>query len=147
MHTTAIAIPNLGIRIGRSPVLQCEWEAVMDSNPSLVKGSRLPVHTVSHRMAEEYCRRVDARLPTELEWVFSCWAGPASDPAGATVPMPAWSFTVSEHTAGVMGLQTVLVIGGGVSSINRRTMSVPRVRVRLDDQVYIAGFRIVRPLP
>jgi len=147
MHTTTIAIPDLGIRIGSSPVRQGEWEAVMGSNPSLVKGSRLPVHTVSHRMAEEYCRMVDARLPTEREWVLSCWAGPASDPAGATVPMPAWSFVVSEHIAGVVGRQTVLIIGGDVSSINRRTVSMPRVRVRLDDQVYAAGFRIVRPLP
>lgn len=147
MHTTTIAIPSLGIRIGSSPVRQGEWVAVMGSNPSLVKSSRLPVHTVSHRMAEEYCRRVDARLPTEREWVLSCWAGPASDPAGATVPMPGWSFVVSEHIAGVMGRQTVLILGGGMSSINRRTMSAPRVRASLDDQVYAAGFRIVRPLP
>lgn len=147
MHTTTIAIPNLGIRIGSSPVRQGEWEAVMGSNPSLVKSSRLPVHTVSHRMAEEYCSRVDARLPTEREWVLSCWAGPASDPAGATVPMPDWSFVVSEHTACIPGCQTVLIIGGSVSSSYRRTMTVPRVSVRPEDQVYTAGFRIVRPLP
>ena len=49
-------------------VTQAEYEKVMGNNPSIFKGSNLPVENVTWHEAETYCRRVGKRLPTEWEW-------------------------------------------------------------------------------
>ncbi|HIP10021.1 MAG TPA: hypothetical protein EYG65_09845 [Rhodospirillales bacterium] len=49
-------------------VTQAEFENVMRDNPSVSKGENLPVEKVTWFEADEYCRKVGKRLPTEVEW-------------------------------------------------------------------------------
>ncbi len=67
--------------MGRFPVTQEQWEAVMGANPSAFVGPDRPVEQVSADDCEEFIRRLDAtgkgrfRLPTEAEWEYACRAG------------------------------------------------------------------------
>jgi len=62
-------------------VTQEQYEKVMGTNPSKLKGSRHPVETVSWRDAQRFCQRLSRidnrqyRLPTEAEWEYACRAG------------------------------------------------------------------------
>jgi formylglycine-generating enzyme required for sulfatase activity len=49
-------------------VTQAEFEKVMRNSPSSSKGENLPVEKVTWFEADEYCRKVGKRLPTEVEW-------------------------------------------------------------------------------
>jgi formylglycine-generating enzyme required for sulfatase activity len=78
--------------IGRYPVTQSQYEAVMGNNPSGFKGERRPVENVSWHDAVEFCHRLNKRvrqssampddfefrLPTEAEWEHACRAGTTS---------------------------------------------------------------------
>jgi formylglycine-generating enzyme required for sulfatase activity len=71
--------------IGRFPVTQDQWAAVMGSNPSEFRGGDHPVETVSHDDAAEFLRRLNSsednpgyRLPTEAEWEYAARAGSES---------------------------------------------------------------------
>lgn len=78
-----------GYWIGRYPVTQAQWQAVMGNNPSASKGPDLPVEQVSWEDVVGFCDRIDAmlkeaqvleegfgfRLPTEAEWECACRAG------------------------------------------------------------------------
>lgn len=67
--------------MGKYPVTQAQWEAVMESNPSTFKGDDHPVEQVSWDDCQEFIRRINAagkgifRLPTEAEWEYACRAG------------------------------------------------------------------------
>lgn len=68
--------------IGRYPVTQRQWVAVMGNNPSDFKGDDLPVETVSWDDVQAYIRKLNERigenrycLPTEAEWEYACRAG------------------------------------------------------------------------
>jgi formylglycine-generating enzyme required for sulfatase activity len=67
--------------IGKYPVTQAQWEAVMRFNPSNFVGPNLPVDCVTWDEAVEFCRRLSYatarvyRLPTEAEWEYACRAG------------------------------------------------------------------------
>src|SRR5262245_43748846 len=70
-----------GSRLGRYPITQAQWLAVMGANPSAFRASPgHPVETVSWDQAAEFCRRLSAqsghrvRLPTEAEWEYACRA-------------------------------------------------------------------------
>ena len=75
--------------IGRYPVTQAEWKAVMGTNPSYFKGDRLPVENVSWEEARDFCRKLNEkvglsaaagyRLPSEAEWEYAARAGTATD--------------------------------------------------------------------
>ena len=61
--------------IGKYEVTQAQWQAVMGSNPSTIKGDDRPVETVSKNEASDFLTRINARndgyryrLPTEAEW-------------------------------------------------------------------------------
>ncbi len=61
--------------LGKYPVTQQQWEAIMRSKPSHFKGERLPVETVSWNDAQSFIQKLNTlsgkklyRLPTEEEW-------------------------------------------------------------------------------
>jgi formylglycine-generating enzyme required for sulfatase activity len=69
-----------GFWIGQTEVTQAAYAKVMkNQNPSNFKGADLPVETVSWYDADEYCRTVGMRLPTEAEWEYAARAGNANE--------------------------------------------------------------------
>ena len=71
-----------GFYLGVYLVAQEEWEAVMDTNPSVHKHEKnLPVERVNWENCQEFLKRIGKkdghtyRLPTEAEWEYSCRAG------------------------------------------------------------------------
>ena len=67
--------------MGRYPVTQAQYEAVMGKNPSCFKGPNRPVEEVSWEDAQAFCEKLSAklnrkfRLPSEAEWEYACRAG------------------------------------------------------------------------
>jgi len=73
--------------IGKYEVTQAQWEAVMGSNPSTIKGPDRPVETVSRDDARAFLAKLNERndgyhyrLPTEAEWEYAARAGGAKNP-------------------------------------------------------------------
>ena len=68
--------------MGRYPVTQAQWQAVMGNNPAEFQDSpQNPVENVSWHDAVEFCQRLSEktgrkyRLPSEAEWEYACRAG------------------------------------------------------------------------
>ncbi len=68
--------------LGKYEITQTEWTKVMGHNPSLFKGERHPVDSVSWNDANAFVRRLNQlekthlyRLPTEFEWEYAGRAG------------------------------------------------------------------------
>ena len=67
--------------MGRYPVTQAQYQAVMGENPSRFKGENNPVERVSWHKAKEFCQKLSEqtgktyRLPSEAEWEYACRAG------------------------------------------------------------------------
>jgi len=67
--------------MGKYPVTQSQWQAVMGNNPSLFKGENRPVEMVSGNDAVKFCQQLsektgkEYRLPSEAEWEYACRAG------------------------------------------------------------------------
>jgi len=67
--------------MGVTEVTQAQYEAVMGTNPSNIKGETNPVEMVSWTDATEFCKKLSektrqaVRLPTEAEWEYACRAG------------------------------------------------------------------------
>jgi len=66
--------------MGKYPITQAQWEAVMGNNPSHFKGKNLPVEQVSWNEAKEFCEKLSQRtgrkyqLPSEAQWEYACRA-------------------------------------------------------------------------
>ena len=73
--------------LGKYPVTQAQWRAVMGTNPSYFKGDDRPVENVNWEDAKEFCQKLNQRyarnlpdgyqfdLPTEAQWEYACRAG------------------------------------------------------------------------
>jgi formylglycine-generating enzyme required for sulfatase activity len=74
-----VTIPSF--YLGKYPITQEQYLAVMGKNPSLHHGSKLPVEQVTWQAARQFCQRLGAktgdlyRLPSEAEWEYACRAG------------------------------------------------------------------------
>ena len=77
-HEVTLTQPFL---IGKYPVTQAQWRAVMGSNPSYFQSDNLPVENVSWDDAQSFCVKVREKtghtvcLPTEAQWEYACRAG------------------------------------------------------------------------
>jgi formylglycine-generating enzyme required for sulfatase activity len=68
--------------IGKYPVTQAQYQAVMGTNPSFFKNNpQNPVENVNWNDAQAFCQKLSQitgktyRLPTEAEWEYACRAG------------------------------------------------------------------------
>ena len=67
--------------MGKFPVTQEQYQAVMGENPSHFQGDKKPVEYVSWDNAVDFCGRLSHRtgktyrLPSEAEWEYACRAG------------------------------------------------------------------------
>ena len=67
--------------MGKYPVTQAQYQAIVGTNPSLFKGSNRPVECVSWDNAVAFCEKLSQitgktyRLPSEAEWEYACRAG------------------------------------------------------------------------
>ncbi|BAY60346.1 serine/threonine protein kinase [Calothrix brevissima NIES-22] len=70
-----------GFFMGKYPVTQAQYQAIMGNNPSRFKGESKPVEQVSWDDAVEFCQKLSQktgrtyRLPSEAEWEYACRAG------------------------------------------------------------------------
>ena len=81
IHTVRFERP---FYIGKFPITQRQWRAVMGSNPSKHRFPNHPVEQVNWFAAQEFCARLSERLgrlmrlPSEAEWEYACRAGTTS---------------------------------------------------------------------
>ena len=67
--------------MGKYPVTQAQYQAIMGANPSYFKGSNRPVESVYWNDAVAFCEKLSQktgkpyRLPSEAEWEYACRAG------------------------------------------------------------------------
>jgi len=71
-----------GYWIAETSCSQALWKAVMGTNPSCFKGDDLPVEQISWDDVQEFCQKLNekmpelaVRLPSEAEWEYACRAG------------------------------------------------------------------------
>jgi formylglycine-generating enzyme required for sulfatase activity len=66
--------------MGKYPITQRQYLAVMGANPSCFQGVRLPVENVSWHDAQSFCQKLSRktrkkiRLPSEAQWEYACRA-------------------------------------------------------------------------
>jgi serine/threonine protein kinase len=73
--------PGYDYYIARHEVTQELWKSIMESNPSIYSGNRLPVESISYSEIDLFLTRLNQktglqlRLPTEQEWAYASRGG------------------------------------------------------------------------
>jgi formylglycine-generating enzyme required for sulfatase activity len=77
-----VKIPDASFAIGKYPITQAQYEAVMGTNPSWFKNNpQNPVENLCWYNARSFCQKLSQitgktyRLPTQEEWEYACRAG------------------------------------------------------------------------
>ncbi len=94
-HRVTISQP---FYLGKYPVTQAQWEAVMGNNPGVFTGDpNRPVEYVSWNEVQEFLHMLneregggDYRLPTEAQWEYACRGGTETPRYHADVNAIAW---------------------------------------------------------
>ncbi|BAZ85094.1 formylglycine-generating enzyme family protein [Dolichospermum compactum] len=100
--------------MGKYPVTQAQYQAIMGTNPSYFNGSNRPVERVIWNDAIAFCEKLSQRtgknyrLPSEAEWEYACRAG-------TTTPFH-FGETITTDLANYNGDYTY---GGGIKGIYR----------------------------
>ena len=107
--------------IGKYPVTQAQWKAVMGNNPSYFKGDNLPVECVSWDDVQEFIRKLNAmtgkkyRLPTEAEWEYAARGGNKSKgykySGSNDINAVAWYYGNSEEQTHPVGTKAANELG------------------------------------
>jgi formylglycine-generating enzyme required for sulfatase activity/tRNA A-37 threonylcarbamoyl transferase component Bud32 len=67
--------------MGKYPLTQAQYQAIMGNNPAHFKGNNRPVECVSWNNAVNFCRKLNQKtgknykLPSEAQWEYACRAG------------------------------------------------------------------------
>jgi formylglycine-generating enzyme required for sulfatase activity/tRNA A-37 threonylcarbamoyl transferase component Bud32 len=67
--------------IGKYPLTQAQYQAIIGNNPAHFKGNNRPVECVSWNNAVNFCRKLSQKtgknykLPSEAQWEYACRAG------------------------------------------------------------------------
>lgn len=117
--TTTITLEIAAYQLGRTPVTQAQWQAVMGTNPSHFQSADAPVESVSWHDCQAFLTQLNAltgrqfRLPTEAEWVHAASATMTPAPPLATIAVfdqnAHWqSQPVGTRPGNAFGLQDML---------------------------------------
>jgi formylglycine-generating enzyme required for sulfatase activity len=74
-----VSVP--GFFIGKYPLTQAQYQAIIGSNPSYFNGNNRPVECVSWNDAVAFCEKLSQKtgknykLPSEAQWEYACRAG------------------------------------------------------------------------
>ncbi len=67
--------------MGKYPITQRQWKAIMSTNPASFKGENHPIERITWYDAIDFCSKLSEktgqtyRLPSEAEWEYACRAG------------------------------------------------------------------------
>jgi formylglycine-generating enzyme required for sulfatase activity len=91
-----------GFWLSQTEVTQAAFEKVMEYNPSVFEGANLPVEMVTWNDADEYCRAIGGRLPSEAEWEYAARAG-TTTPRYGNLDDVAWYWQNSDFSTHQVG--------------------------------------------